>query len=367
MVEFRVGPDDLLRCRFAISPLWETVAALRVALQPDRQTVHTPWLRRHAGQLEGLPRALLQELLPAEGESINFLTPPPRGPLEHVNAELERVRATPVEVVRAELARALTSAGGPGGGGTRSGGPSPEARDLLADPAGARDRIAGLLGECWCWLLADDWPRVRDLLEGDVLFRARRLADRGIEGFLADLHPAVSWSPATIHVTRSDASGPTSPSTGTGTGDRRFARRLDLGGRGLLFMPSVFSSPTVAVILDRPWQPTLVYPARGVALLWDRPASPTSGLIAMLGRTRAALLADLTAPSSPSRLAARHAISLASASEHLGVLRAAGLATAHRAGRQVLYELTPLGHALVAAEPVAPSRRGLPLGATGHG
>jgi len=349
MVEFRVGPDDLLRCRFAISPLWETVAALRVALQPDRQTVHTPWLRRHAGQLEGLPRALLQELLPAEGEALNFLTPPPRGPLEHINAELERVRTTPVEVVRAELARALTPAAG-----TRNGGLSPEARKLLADPANARDRIADLLTDCWCWLLADDWLRVRDLLEGDVLFRARRLADRGIEGFLADLHPAVSWSPATIHV----AHGATSATPGNRTADCQ----LDLAGRGLLFMPSVFSSPKVAVILDHPWQPTLVYPARGVALLWDRPTSPTSGLIAMLGRTRAALLTDLTAPSSPSRLAARHTISLATVSEHLGVLRAAGLATAHRAGRQVLYELTPLGHALVSAEPVAPSRRGLTVG-----
>ncbi len=345
MVEFRLGLDDLLRCRFAISPLWETVAALRVALAADRQaTDHEPWLRRRANQLEGLPRPLLQELLPVEGAAPNFLTPPPRGPLDHIQAELERVRATPVELVQAELTRALTATG------SRS---SPEARQLLADPASARNRVADLLAECWRRLLADDWPRVRDLLEGDVLFRARRLADRGIEGFLADLHPTVSWSPATIRVT----------ANGERNGERTADRQLDLAGRGLLFMPSVFSSPKVALILDDPWQPTLVYPARGVALLWERHSSnPPSGLVAMLGRTRAALLADLTAPSSPTRLAARHSLSLATVSEHLGVLRAAGLATAHRAGRQVLYQLTPLGQALLSTDPIPPSRRGLALG-----
>ncbi len=298
MVEFRLGLDDLLRCRFAISPLWETVAALRVALAADRQaTDHEPWLRRRANQLEGLPRPLLQELLPVEGAAPNFLTPPPRGPLHHIQAELERVRATPVELVQAELTRALTATGSR---------PSPEAREL-----------------------------------------------RGIEGFLADLHPTVSWSPATIRVT----------ANGERNGERTADRQLDLAGRGLLFMPSVFSSPKVALILDDPWQPTLVYPARGVALLWERHSSnPPSGLVAMLGRTRAALLADLTAPSSPTRLAARHSLSLATVSEHLGVLRAAGLATAHRAGRQVLYQLTPLGQALLSTDPIPPSRRGLALG-----
>ena len=40
-----------------------------------------------------------------------------------------------------------------------------------------------------------------------------------------------------------------------------------------MLVPSVFQWERPAVIYDAPWQPTLLYPARGVALLWeaDRP------------------------------------------------------------------------------------------------
>jgi hypothetical protein len=41
----------------------------------------------------------------------------------------------------------------------------------------------------------------------------------------------------------------------------------DLAGRGLLFVPSVFIWPSVAVNVDPPWPPALRYPIRGVAAL----------------------------------------------------------------------------------------------------
>ena len=73
----------------------------------------------------------------------------------------------------------------------------------------------------------------------------------------------------------------------------------DLGGRGLLFVPSAFTWPRPAASVEPPWQPFLVYPARGVGGLWEpgrsapprgarRPARPAPRERARRGR-RAAL------------------------------------------------------------------------------
>ena len=39
------GPDDPARTRFAVSPLLETMSALRVLLEPERRQYHIPWHR----------------------------------------------------------------------------------------------------------------------------------------------------------------------------------------------------------------------------------------------------------------------------------------------------------------------------------
>ena len=38
------GRDDPARVRFAVSPLWETMTALRVLREPRRRRYHLPWL-----------------------------------------------------------------------------------------------------------------------------------------------------------------------------------------------------------------------------------------------------------------------------------------------------------------------------------
>jgi DNA-binding transcriptional ArsR family regulator len=120
----------------------------------------------------------------------------------------------------------------------------------------------------------------------------------------------------------------------------------ELDGRGLLLMPSAFAATRPSVIDRPPWQPTVIYPARGIATLWeDAPPAP-DGLARLLGATRAALLADLGAPRSTTELAGRLALSPATASHHLAALRDAGLVTGRREGRAVLYVRTPLGEAL---------------------
>jgi DNA-binding transcriptional ArsR family regulator len=124
------------------------------------------------------------------------------------------------------------------------------------------------------------------------------------------------------------------------------SRVQDLDGRGLLLMPSVFVWPDMIGGFAAPWQPTVIYPARGMGGLWQ-PACPSNGsLVRLLGPNRAALLTALHEPTATTALARRHGLAASSVSAHLSVLRDAGLVTCHREGRRVLYERTPLGAAL---------------------
>jgi DNA-binding transcriptional ArsR family regulator len=202
-------------------------------------------------------------------------------------------------------------------------------RGLRGDPAGARGVLADLLAACWERLLAPVWPQLRDVLEGDLVERSRRLAAGGMERLLADLHPDVAWRDGRIEV------------------DKPVNERRALDGAGLVLMPTAFGGFGPVVLLDPPWQPTLAYPARGTAALWLPPRRDDGALAALVGRTRATLLAALAEPATTTRLAARHRLAPATVSEHLRVLHATGLVTAHRAGREVRYTLSPIGHALL--------------------
>jgi DNA-binding transcriptional ArsR family regulator len=323
----RFGPEDLLRCRFALSPLWETTNAVRTLAEPQRHGYHLPWLRRVQAELPRLELASLLAVQPRHGYTPDFLAPPPQSPLVTIDQELERVRSTPADVVALELGRSLAQREGP---------PPAALRELLANPAAAAERLAELLERCWQVLLAAWWERIRDLLDGDIAFRARRLAGGGLERLFADLDPSVRFDGDTLEV------------GGRGEGHR------DLAGEGLVLMPSVFIWPGVVLMLDLPWQPTLIYPARGIAGLWQPPATePPVALGRLLGRTRAKLLLALAEPASTAVLARRFGQSPSGVSEHLSALRDGGLLTSYRVGHQVVYERTPLGIAIAGASGAA--------------
>ncbi|WP_107501414.1 ArsR/SmtB family transcription factor [Streptomyces viridosporus] len=76
------------------------------------------------------------------------------------------------------------------------------------------------------------------------------------------------------------------------------------------------------------------------------PAASSAETVRLFGPTRAGLLAALTQPASTTQRAARHFLSFATVSYHLGVLHRAGLVTRARSGRSVLYRRTPEGSRL---------------------
>lgn len=322
MCELRFDADDLLRCRFAISPVSETQDAVRVLHQPHRQQFHLPWLRR----LQIDPRDLEPLMaLHSPGWGPDFWVPPPDRPGPEIEEQLREVRATPVELVERDLRRTLD--------GQRDPRYRALIQEMLANPAAARDRIADLLMLAFNALIGDDWTRLRDLLEADITYRTRLFATAGLGATLQDLDKRLVLT-GNILTYQTPQSEP-----------------RDLAGRGLLLMPSVFVWPSIGVMLDPPWQPMIVYPARGIGRLWQAPsAEPGQALARLIGRTRARILAALTDPAATTTLARELGLSAGGVSAHLTALRDAGLVTTRRDRHRVLYEHTPLGLALLTTE-----------------
>ncbi|MGW4074221.1 DUF5937 family protein [Streptomyces asiaticus] len=323
-LHMQFGTDDLLRCRFAISPLCQTHEAVRTLRRTERHGYHLPWLRRVREALAGLDLSELWLLMPVRGYTPDFLGPPPEVPYAPFEDELARMRATDPAAARRELALSLECT--PGAAGSARG------RAMLDDPARAVQRLAEVTEAAWRALVEPDWPRLRALLEADIAYRSRQLAEGGLERLFADLRPALRWADSTLTIRNSVVP----------------AQTQDLDGRGVLLMPSVFVWPDVISGFVPPWQPTVIYPARGVGGLWREPDAVTAdALVRLLGASRAAILAGLEEPASTTALAARHRLAPSSVSAHLAVLRGAGLLSSRRQGHQVLYERTPLGMALV--------------------
>ncbi|MFI5854175.1 DUF5937 family protein [Streptomyces parvulus] len=312
---------DYLNCRFAHSALWETQAAAHMLKRPDRQAYQRPWLLRTRRKAAAIDLTPLWLLMPQRGVTPGWLSPPPATPAAAFGDEIAQVRATDPLSARADALRSLKA--------TPRALAAARDRGWLRDPAVMIREVSDALELIWTRLIEPEWPRMRALLEADIAFRTRRLAEHGLGGLLPEISSHCSWRAGTLTV----------------QDHAEHERRL--GGHGLVLMPSVFIWPHVIGTFEAPWQPALVYPARGIAGLWAEPAAPAvTTLTRLLGRGRAAILASLDVPATTTVLARRLGLAPSSVSSHLTVLREAGLLTARRHGRQVLYERTGLGDAL---------------------
>ena len=320
VIGYRFGREDLLHTRFAISPLFELQASVRALRDPGAASVHLPWVRAARERLAGFDYALLDALVPDRGYAPDFFAPPPRSPLPDVAEELARVRGTNPPQVRREL-------------GWRFGAEVPEVVRPLVDDIAARHRRARrhdgrLLGAGARAVVGAGARAARGGHPPPCGPPGRGRRARAFDG----LHADVRWRAGTLEV-----QAPTDAV-------------VELAGRGLQLVPSVFVWPRIGAMFDPPWQPTVIYPPRGVGDLWTPAgAAPGPGRSATcVGRRRARILTALSDEASTSELARRLAASPAGVSEHLGVLRRAGLVRARRDGRSVLYSRTAVGDALTA-------------------
>ena len=322
-----IGPADMAACRYAISPLIETMSALRLVAGQKRAGPLGPLIGRLRPRYERLrgdePVGTLVALFRLNGYNADFIQPPPTGVGLTFAEELAAMRATPLDRAREEIARNLV--------GHRT--PPAYARRILEAPD-VVDRLAGGIEAVWTALLEPEWPRLRALLERDVIQRAGRLSAYGWAAALRDLDPRLRWR----------ASG----QTGTIEVRVRDEGEYSLGGRGLLFVPTVFA-PLIAYV-EPPWPYAILYPARGVAEMFGAPdrQCPDDALQRLIGGSRAAVLLALAVPATTSQLVAQLGLSLGTVGDHLATLHAAGLLTRTRVGRSVRYERTAIGDALAA-------------------
>lgn len=320
IVTLYAGNADLMRCRFAVSPLWEASAATRAFVDSRGRAYVEPWWRQVAGRTPAVELLAVQVL---KGWTPDFISPPPDGHAPGIEEQLAQVAATPDETVLRDLRRCR--------GSQRDQRFWPVLDAMLADPAAARERLAAALADAWERLVLPWWPRIRELTDADIAYRSGLLMTRGLGHVVAGLHDRISWTDEAIVI---DGDAP--------------AFQYDLAGSGLVLVPSAFGWPGLMVSVEPPWRPNLVYPARGIAeLLSGRPPVPDAAA-RLLGRTRALLLADLGEPASTTTLAARHGVSSGGVSAHLAVLHHAGLAAKRRSGHEVRYRRTPLGDAVLA-------------------
>ena len=252
----------------------------------------------------------------------DFVNPPPSTPLVEFEDELQTMLATPDEQIVAEVRYSYQDVA------------LPEVLEqFVTRPRKAIEALAELMREYWARCHAENWPRMRSLLEHDVLYRSRQIADGGTARLFCDLADGVSWCDGVLRI------------PGSCDGE------LDVDDRGLLLMPSVFVWPKLTALTLEPWQPTVVYPARGVGMLWspEEAPSPPEALERLVGRTRATLLNALDSPRTTTELAGELGLSAGGVSQHLTVLRDAGLVHGRRVTRSVLYLRSAQGSALVKA------------------
>jgi DNA-binding transcriptional ArsR family regulator len=316
MLRYLLTEDDVGSVRFGISPLCELGLSLRAIREPARFPLQLGWLRRTEEARARLDMATLNGLIDERMWTPDFLNPRPSSPLTRLDDELAVLLATPAAVFRADLVAVH--------------GRVPEV--FAGSTTAALRRIVRALGQLWETCLEPYWPRMRAVLEADVVHRGRQIAQTGVAGMLNGLSSRIDYDHGVVSV--------------------RLATALDreqaIDGNGLTLVPTMFTRRASAPVGDGP--PMILYSARGQGALWENePVANPAALAAVLGETRASLLSALGDPASSTELGVRFGVTASAVNQHLRALRDAGLLVSTRYGHSVLYLRSELGSALLEA------------------
>jgi DNA-binding MarR family transcriptional regulator len=327
MMRLRFDVEDLARTAFAPPGPYCELAVSAQLLQQPASPFRRLWL---AGRSRLAPAARqLLDIVPAHGSVPEFLCPEASSCLDEA---LDRVQSTPAARIQAELGELPWPSP-----------PSPWVRDLARGRVHALAELGVVMHAYYDDVVAPLWPGIERAVSAELSHRAWQVASQGIAATLNALHPRIRWQDSVLEV------------------DTPIDGDIDLAGRGLRLMPSIWTRPGVALGWTRP---TLCYPLPSP--YWDRRGllseDHSDALVDVLGATRARILRALLAEHTTSGLARALGISTASASMHAATLRGAGLVSSRRDGRAVRHVLTALGQRLLAAaqpgeEPAGSARR----------
>lgn len=317
MIEYELVGMDLGEVRFAVSPLNELTLSLRTFRDPGRFPLHLPWLRATESARAALDTELLLALTDTRLWTPDFLNPRPSTPLTRLEDELAAVAAVPRPVVREDLAEV-----------------HPEG--LPAALRGRTDRVVRRivrgLTDYWEACFAPWWPRMRAVLQADIVHRGHVIARDGLAAMFGGLSPRVTLTGNVVRIRLAS--------------DTTYRRTT--ADAGLTLVPTLFSrNASTPISPDEP--PMVMYGARGIGALWEAESPVTGGaLVGLIGRARARLLTLLGEPASSTELAIRLGVTPTAVNQHLRAMKAAGLLTTARHGRSVLYLRSDLGDRLAA-------------------
>jgi DNA-binding transcriptional ArsR family regulator len=332
VIPVRLSAADFRQMRFAYSPLAEVAESLHLLSSGRGHHVHQGWLATVGNELSKVDRPLLSALVPPRPVIADFLYAGVSDTNTTIDDQLRLLSETPL----ADLARDVEE--------VWPAEPVPDPlRSVLSDSSGGPHRIADALFTYWSVAIEPYWPSMRAALSDDVANRGSDLTKGGVRLMLSGLHESVTVADDTMLLPA--CATPTPPDEGLS------ACQL-LADASVVLVPSVFIWPRVVFATNTTGPCTLMYAARGVGRLWSqeqRQPTMEDPLAALLGRSRAAILASLSIPMSTKELALKLRQSPPSVSQHLSVLRRNGLLRSWRAGRSVLYRRTELADSIVCA------------------
>src|SRR5947207_726908 len=184
MIRMPVAAQDLAETRLIYTPLWEAVLSYRAVACPDRPTLPVPWamqLGRDAARIDLRP---LRAALADRTVLFVFLFPMPSGHDVGFDEQLEQLRATDPDDVAEQVIWHFES---------MDEAPVPELRPFLDRPRSSIDRLASALTSYWEGAFRPHWPRLRAVLEADLLHRGKVVAVHGAAPMLRGLHPEIPW------------------------------------------------------------------------------------------------------------------------------------------------------------------------------
>jgi DNA-binding transcriptional ArsR family regulator len=315
VVTVHLTAEDVARTRFGFSTVWETTAGLYAVTSTSARALHRPLHR----QLTAAGRKAVEamsDLVGVPGWMPDSLAPQPQGAAIDPVQELSGIRRTPDCVVERDLDVLRRK--------------RPASRWAAMDRDQFVDELAGTLTAYWECELAPHWEVIESVVRSDVRSRQGQLAGDGIAATLHKLHPAVTFEHSALEVHlplhRCEING---------------------SGAGLWLVPSVFRWSGVGLASSTNGTLVLSYPARGAGTVWEDRKGAAPGVESLIGRSRAAVLADLDVPRSTTELARRLQLAPATVSAHLSTLADARLVVGTRYGRAVLYARTRLGALLL--------------------
>ncbi|RKE21465.1 ArsR family transcriptional regulator [Streptomyces sp. TLI_171] len=290
MGHWLLGTESLTACRFAVSPVAETAAALGILAEIRPEPWRRSWLATHQpafrAHLEAAPR--LEAWLTARR--------PERWP-----ADLHLPPPAPA--------------------------PDPHRLDLTGIPAAPAD----LLDWTWQHVVRPEWPARLRTLRADITARRARAETHGWPVALPRLGPHHRW----LAGGRLQLTAPELPA----------AQPPDVR---LLFVPTSARLGWLAPD-DAASRLAVVYPTCAAPV--PTPRTPPTSLGRLLGSARAELLAGLDRPRDTAQLATLTGLSPAAVGDHLTVLLDARLVARARSGPAARFYRTALADALLTAQP----------------